>query len=140
MAFCCRALACGDLGPQHAKLLLGGRLLCLGGGHGGVGLAGVGDRLVVGLARGPAACHQRAGAAGIGGGAGLLGLGLDDGGLRRVDRRLLLGTWRCAVSTAAAASAAAAVAWARRARQSAGSSTISGSPAWTRWLSATLMA
>ena len=49
-------------------------------------------------------------------------------------------TWRCAVSTAAAASAAAAVAWASRARQSVGSSTISGSPAWTRWLSATLMA
>ena len=51
---------------QHLELLFGRDLLRLGGNHRGVGLALVGDRLVVGLARRPATSHQRSGSGGIG--------------------------------------------------------------------------
>ena len=71
-------LAClglGDLRLEDGELLFGGGLLRLRQGHRGVGLACVGYRLVVGLAGGPAAGDQGRRTAGVGGGAGLLGLG-----------------------------------------------------------------
>ena len=84
-------LGLDDLRLQHVELLFGRRLLRLRGDHGGVGLARIGNRLVVGLARCPAVRHQRSGPAGIGAGPRLLGLRLHDGGLRGLDHGLLLG-------------------------------------------------
>jgi hypothetical protein len=71
--------ACGE-----AELLIGSRLLRLCGDHGGIRLAGIGDRLVVGLARLTAARDQRPRSRGVRGRARLLGLRLDDRGLCRI--------------------------------------------------------
>ena len=89
-AFCALAWACGDLRREHAKLLFRRRFLRLGGGQRRRGLALVGDRQVVGLMRRPAIRGQCSGARGVGGCPGLLGLGLGDRRLGRLDGGLLL--------------------------------------------------
>ena len=75
---------------KYGKLLPRGRLLRLRRDHRGIGLAGIGDRLVVGLARGPAAGNQRARARRVRARPSLVGLRLDDRRLRHLDGGLLL--------------------------------------------------